>query len=551
MKIIRNLSILLLLCSFIYGCKGSRSTPGSKQSHYTYSAENFGYSNIEKLYNPDSINAKTTFFNSESLQYLEMTLQSDLEKTMLIKTKDSMLICYQLQNPILNLKNEGISIDLHPILQELIKPVFVYTDTYGKIGTIKFDSQLSEITTGIFKDILSRMQFVRPMENAKDWRTTEENTQGTYIAEYQSVDSHNSNPIYKKNVLDYLAYKSENENQKINTDNNTIIETDATGAIKKINISEAQIVVRDNDTLSVLGAKVSVFKHVEKQVGKVDISPLLTLEKSTTYNRQTKLSEAVSIEKIRGTAYKGTLGSDNWEALIQKLSKVDVLNEALKEDLILKFRALFYLKPEYCNQAVHMLDNQLATSGEFVILSKALSITETQSATNALALLIDKNKSNEDLMGALIPVLTTTKYPTGKAIEVLKKIAFKEDESLGYFTKSTAQLALGGMAKHLRPSDSLGSQALTNYLIEKMKTEKDTMQHLMVLGNTGSPAIFPYIKSLLEDKHPSEEIKLEAVSTLGPIDDMEVSVYLKKLLQHANVAIQNKAKEVLDFQMGN
>ncbi|MRX65546.1 hypothetical protein [Maribacter luteus] len=523
----------------------------SKQSHYKYSAENFGYSNIEKLYNPDSVNVKTTFFNSESLQYLEMTLQSDLEKSILKKTKDSMLICYQLQNLKLDLKNEGISIDLHPILKELIKPVFVYTDVHGKIGAIKFDAGVSQIARGLYKDILSRMQFVKPLKQSKDWKTTEENTLGTYIAEYQNVDSDSSNRLYKKNVLDYLTYKSKNENQKIKTDNNSTIETDASGTIKKINISEAQIIVRNNDTLSILGSKVSVCMSSEKQVKSVDIAHLLVLENSKNYRQKTTLSEALSHEKIKGTAYKGTLGSDNWETLIQKLSKTENLTNALKEDLILKFRALFYLQPEYCSKAVSFLDNQLATSNEFVLLSKALSITETPGATNALAILIDKRKSNEELMGALIPVLTTTKYPTSKAIEVLKKIGFSESKTLGYFTKSIAQLALGGMAKNLEHSDTFKSETLTNYLIEKMTLEKDPLQYLFVLGNTGSPLVFPYVKSLLENKHSSEEIKLEAVSALSLIDDEKVSSYLKQLMQNKNVALKNKAKEVLEFQGNN
>jgi len=87
--------------------------------------------------------------------------------------------------------------------------------------------------------------------------------------------------------------------------------------------------------------------------------------------------------------------------------------------------------------------------------------------------------------------------------------------------------------------------------MEKIKTEKDTIQHLLVLGNTGSPMVFPFIKSLVEHSQTSDQVKIEAVSALSLINYKPVSVYLKKLLQHKNVAIQNKATEVLDFQKNN
>ena len=185
MKAIRNLSIILLLHLLVYGCKGSKGMPVLKQSQYSYNAENFGYSDIKKLYSLDSVTAKQSFFNSKSLQYLEMTIQSDLKKTVLKKTNDSILICYQLLNPILDIKTEGVSINIEPIIKDLIKPVFVKSDVNGKIGKLKFDADISETSTGLYKDILSRMQFVKPLKKTKDWQTTEENTLGTFIAYYQ------------------------------------------------------------------------------------------------------------------------------------------------------------------------------------------------------------------------------------------------------------------------------------------------------------------------------------------------------------------------------
>ena len=76
----RAVSLILLLCLCFHGCKGSKAALLSKQSIYKYSAENFGYSDIKRFFSSDSVNAKKTFFNSQSLQYLEMTIHAEIKK---------------------------------------------------------------------------------------------------------------------------------------------------------------------------------------------------------------------------------------------------------------------------------------------------------------------------------------------------------------------------------------------------------------------------------------------------------------------------------------
>ena len=419
-----------------------------------------------------------------------MEIQSEIKKTVLKQTRGSILISYQLQNPMVDIKRGEDSIKSDIVIKDLMKPVFVQVKTSGEIEHIKFNSEITETAKGLYKEMISRMQFVEPIKKITKWQSTEENTTGSFIAEYDTKKTNKKSKVYHKKILRYLTYKSRKENQNIKIDNNTTIETDNYGSVKEINTSEAQIVLHNNDTLSVLGSKVSVFKTSEKRIKNDDIEDLLRLEKSNRYSRKTTLSEPLSKEKIKQMSYSGTLGSDDWESLIGYLSKTDNLTKNAIDDLILKFRALFYLHSEYCNQAVSVLDKELNTSNVFIVLTKALSITETPSSTDALAKVIEKNKNNEDLVGTLIPVLTTTKYPTDKAINVLKAIAFSNEASQDYFTKSTAQLALGGMANRLRQSDSLKSNELTHFLIKKMKLEKNTIKSLLVLGNTYSPLIF-------------------------------------------------------------
>ena len=543
-----SFSCILLLSLFFDGCKGSKAIDAAKQFNYSYNAESFGYSDIKRLYSSDTVNAKKSFFNSESLQHLEIIINSDIKKTILENNLSGVLFSYQLQNPSLVIKNGGISTNSDILINDLSKPVFVQTDSLGKVVTLRLDSGITEIATGIYKDIISRMQFAQPVKKMNTWQTTEENTMGTYIAEYTAKDPDSSGNRYSKKIVEYIKYKSKKENQKVKIDNETTIVTDAKGTIITLNTSEAQIILNNQDTLSILGAKTSVFLTSKESVQNKDIVPFWVLVKSPSYSQTTTLSKSIPKGKIRRMAYEGTLGLDNWQTLSQQLSRAKNLTKKEEESLILKFRGIFYLHPEYCKKAVSILTNESYNSNTFNILSQALSITETTHAIDALATLIDNNKSNEEILVKLLPVLATTEFPTKRAVEVLKTLAFTTNESQDYFITSTAQLALGGMANNFIISDTLQSNKLTYYLIEKMKFETDTIQQLLVLGNTGSYYVFPYVKSFVENKLVSQEVKLEAVSALTLINNKGVTNYIRELLKNEDEEIKNKAQEVLDFR---
>jgi len=520
----------------------------SNQLNYTYSSESFGYNDIKKLYSSDTANAKKPFFNSKSLQDAEVLIKSDLTKTILEQNTEGKLVCYQLINPSFILKSGGIITDTEFISKELIKPVFVQIDNYGKIGVITLDSTMTEMATGIFKDIIGRMQFVKPMKKSKRWQTVEENTNGTYMANYHIAVSNSTGNTYNKEIVKYLKYKSKRKHQNIGTDNNTSIETDGSGTVKTIYTSEAQVVLYNTDTISVSGTKVSVLLTSKTKIKNSTKTHLINIKKSTRYSNQTTLSAPVSLEKITKMVYAGTLGSDKWLQLFQRLSSPEGLTKAEEEDLVEKFRAIFYLHSDTCDKAVSILKKEPHDTVISRVLRGALLMTETMEATDAIADIITNNKNNEKVLEELLPALATTSFPTSKAVKTIKYLAFDTIESQGNFITSTAQLTLGGMANKFMRSDSLQAEKLTLYLLEKLKFEKDTIQHLLVLGNTGSPMVFPFIKSLVEHSQTSNQVKIEAISALSLIKDEQVSVYLKKMLRNNNVAIREMAKEVLEFR---
>jgi hypothetical protein len=81
-----------------------------------------------------------------------------------------------------------------------------------------------------------------------------------------------------------------------------------------------------------------------------------------------------------------------------------------------------------------------------------------------------------------------------------------------------------------------------------MEYEKDTVQRILVLGNTGSFLIFPFLKSFIDGVSVSEQARLEAIAALRLIDHPEVTTILNKLIDSRNADIGKTAKVVTEFR---
>jgi hypothetical protein len=102
-------------------------------------------------------------------------------------------------------------------------------------------------------------------------------------------------------------------------------------------------------------------------------------------------------------------------------------------------------------------------------------------------------------MAQWLPTRGTIKRPMAEVDGVLAEIARKAGAEE---TRSTAQLALGVLAKTLARQDPRRAAAIVDWALEEMKkarTEADKRQMLLVLGNTGAAETLGEIQ-----KHLSE-----------------------------------------------
>jgi hypothetical protein len=245
-------------------------------------------------------------------------------------------------------------------------------------------------------------------------------------------------------------------------------------------------------------------------------------------------------------AYKNTLADDNFKTLSTKLELVKTSDAEYEDELVKKFRALAWLSETDCSKMAALLKEATPASDTFRVMSHALAAVETPFSINELATIIAERNNEEPVMSELLPVLATSSTPTGKAADIIKALAFSKTGSA--FITSTAQLTLGGMVKNLRATDRKKADELTDIIIEHMKNSPDTIQQLLVYGNTGAYRLLPVFSSYISDPSVSVEIRKAAVFATRLIDHKEAGVLLDKLSFDKDTVISKMAKETIGFR---
>ncbi len=549
---IKNIFSKFLIANILFivvqSCGISKNAPVYKHL-YTMELKSEGYSNINLLIQQDSIQKKrASFFNTEELKYVSVSLNCSLSKIQLTLNNDgSYTNAYTIINPILTITNDGVNSQTADLLKQLILPFFCKIDKAGSILSITTDSVTDNITQKLQKEIISRFQFVTTDTNKYKWQIKEENTIGNYTANYKQLNNDSGYRHYLKTIRSPIFTTQNNVKQKTEIDSYNNIDIDSIGQILKINVSETIITSINKDTLSAIGNKLTIAFDKSSIAENTEIQNLVLLLKKKNYSNWMPLHQIITAKKILEQAYKSTLGSNTKETLFKQIELLKPGNKEAEDSLVLKLRAFAWLSAKDCIEIANRLIKENSNSTTFALLSKALSITETTEATTQIARIIKLRKNEEQLVLAFMPILATTKYPTTEAINILKELTI--DSSITAAITSTAQLVLGGMAYNLRATDNVKAEATTQFLYTQLLHTTDTIQKLLVLGNTGSASILPLLKNVLSQS--STNVKLIAIGALRFIQHIEVDNLLYQLVISKQNKIKLKAKEIIEFRESN
>ncbi|MEP6674335.1 MAG: hypothetical protein ABJA78_04245 [Ferruginibacter sp.] len=517
-----------------------------EQFIYSYSSEGTGYSDIQMLYNTDSTLKAQPFFYRPSVQVTGVNIQCKIKKTIIESVGDSMQVCFEIIQPDVTIENGALPVEAGIIIKEMAIPVFADMSIAGNIRSIKTDATVSYLTAGIVKNILSNTQAVLPHNGKKSWQVTEENTVGLFKAEYQVVDQYKDSVAYLKTNLGYEKIRSVKKGQKLLPNSKTTIITDASGTVQKIQISESLVTLFGADTIVASGSSTDCKLLSASTITSKDILAYRKLQHSGKYLKSFALSDPISDEEINRLAYKNTLADDNFETLVTKLKAMNIHDKEYESDLTKKFRALAWLSEADCIKMTAMIKHAAAGSDIFRVISHAMAAVETPFSINELAAIVAERRNDEAVMTELLPVLATTPTPTGKAADIITALAFSKGTNA--FITTTAQLTLGGMIKNLMSIDRQKADELTDVIIEKMKDSRDTLQQLLVYGNTGAYRLLPVLSSYISNPLVSVEIRKAAVFATRLIDHKEVAALLGKLSVDKDPIISKQANETILFR---
>ena len=539
------------LVTCLIGCFSSELAPvitfkTGAQTIYTYKSEGIGYSDISRLYSADNSQNSVPFFYRPSLQTTGVKIKCDIKKTIIASAGDSMQVCFEIVQPDVKIESGALPVDASRIMEEMTMPIFANMRIAGNILTIKTDTSVSFITAGIIKNILSSTQAVLLTGEEESWQVKEENTIGLFKADYKLVHKNDDSTEYQKTNSGYEKIAAVKKGQKYLPDSRSTIITDQSGAVQSIRISESLVTLFGADTLVASG---SITEYKRISASSIDQQSLLAfgqLEQSGKYSKSSSLSAPLTTEEINRMAYRNTLGDDNFESLSAKLGQAKTAGAENESELVKKFRALAWLSETDCSKMAALLKLATPQSDTFRMMSHALAATETPYSINELAVIIGERRNEELVLTALLPVLAISSTPTAKAADIIQTIAFAKTGSAS--TRSTAQLTLGGMVKNLMMADRKKADELTDVIVENMKDTRDTIQKLLVYGNTGSYKILPVISSCIFNPSLSVEIRKAAVFATRLIDHKEVVSLLEKLSAGKDSVLSKSANETIEFR---
>ncbi|MBD2080227.1 HEAT repeat domain-containing protein [Leptolyngbya sp. FACHB-17] len=516
---------------------------------YKLDYRNIGNSDLRALFGdlkPDSnAEAPSTFVSN-----FDNRIQADLVMTVLKQKNDRVTVAYRLQNLNVQILSNGqlIAEQSQLIQKDLAQDIFAEVDAQGKILSVRFDPNMSNIAQSFARSLLASTQFVTAKSpTVSTWETQEDDPNGQYIAQYRSTFDQ-----FQKSKLRYLQPDKKPRSTKL-----TPIITPQGQLTAKFDIKAGRL-------LSLSGKETQSFEVSKKKIGQSETTLNLSYSAQTQLNATdlAALQKASASRQTQAIALSYTIPEEEAEAKIQRqqlgestleslLSELDALSKSPDKaqnttDLYLKIKALIYLKPETSAAFAQRILKSEATPAMQLVVG-ALSAVGHSQAQAALVQIINSQTQDWKTLAALIPSLATVKSPTPETIALLSNFAFNSDNSQ---VASTAQLALGTAAHNLLESAPNRANSIADRFVERLQKSQssdDIKQNLLVLGNIGSARSLDAITKLTNS--PQAEIRAIAVSSLRLIPEPTIDRRLTQTLQSdTEEAVRAEAAVALGFR---
>jgi hypothetical protein len=477
-KMIKLLTILLLLTVQVKANKIF-----SFGNLYYFKIESKGTSMVDKLFTNDSA----------ALQQPDKTIAQYFEGWLQIKafSKSDRLTFYTAAITIkkYNLLNEDHEVLELPFEQVLLEKPFYFQQLHNdNITQFYFEKNVLPAAQKIIKELLVHFQFKHKEEGKKVWMSAEQTTLAPCKVAYQLSNTNALSTTITRNV-----YFIGNEVYSKGEDITTRYTPTGRTTIQYSNVDKKLISVKGIE-------KITTFLN-KKTAGVLEQTIYITdsvngslKDKCTVENYAgyyaikdsliiTNLYTTISSQQFLSEVRKQTLADDTFKSLVTKLHAQNRNDDSL----YLKLRALCTIHPQNSYLLMPLLDTADANSKLYTTIWSAVLHAENDESVNALSSILLHHTNDWPWLKYIIGNMGLAKNVTDSVIIVFKQL-YATSSSL--LVKNTIELALGSMVDNLYIKEPQKSKDLYLWLLQillaKEKNVQNTIQQILVLGNTNN-----------------------------------------------------------------
>lgn len=527
----------------------SRFVPGERVI-YAIDYINTSPSDFQKLFSSkESASTSKGTFSSGLAHSFETTVHADLVTTVLNKKGARATIVYGLRNPVVTVtaNGQGAVAEAEKIQAELSRNVFAEADLQGRVLSVRFDTTVSSISQGFARAIIAGTQFVFPGTQASElrrWEVNEDDTTGQCVALYESQPGtgdcgakgdFSDVKMFRKTKVRYLKTPAKTNSSEldiptaINPSGYLTAGFDLTrGRVVCLKGKESLTVTMARKIVARAETRVELNYTGEERLSQPELSAMRIAGARQEGEAPVSLSAANSKDQSEASIQRTELGDATIESLLAELAQMEASTGKDETSLYLKFKALVYLHPETSSVLGEILTTVHPDSATARVLIGALGAVGHLEAQAALAAAILGRADDWPALSILIPTLSAVKSPAQSSENTLRYVA---SSSSDWNIASTAQLALGAMARTLADKSPERSAKIVNWATENLSASalgELKRQWLLVLGNTGSAAAVPAVAQFVNDASP--ELRGAAVWALRFIESSQAEQLLIRAL---------------------
>ncbi|HSR96228.1 MAG TPA: HEAT repeat domain-containing protein [Kofleriaceae bacterium] len=415
------------------------------------------------------------------------------------------------------------------VLAAMREPFYVAYRRDGAVLRTFMSAKLDPTSQATLRTLVSALQVVLSPEQQADWTSRELDTTGSYDAAYRLVAQPAS---FEKVRRSYVGLGSTDAapqpippGMRIEPRGQTRFALDDRRWIESLSADEHLAVHTQLGPSAVGDLKVTVrFRARRSDAGKIG-----SFSGSRAGLVGRGLAEMGVAPEPRESKLRRIVGDATLDSLIGELNKLPddgALRGPAKARVMQRLTALFELDPAAARAARRLITSDSARDVYSPVIG-SLSAASTPAAVETLAQMSGDASLERKIRVDAVAGLGVVGKPAQSGVDQLAELAQDPDAEL----RSTATLALGTTANHLRANDDPGAERLLDQLRNDVTAARDPNDRILKLGalaNTGDAGSLPAIEqALTSDAAP---VRAAAVEALRLIRDARADALLATAL---------------------